>query len=295
MARGHRMGAWFPAILGVLGAPPARAQAPTPPAPVIVLAGVLNADHDDSPAFTPDGKAFFFDRTIGHDKFIMVSRRSGGHWSRPETAPFSGRWLDQDPVVSPDGTYLVFSSNRPVPGGDSVVFVQDGKEYRGANLWRVDRRGDGWGAPVWLGPRVNGSTLVVAPSIAGNGALYFIQRLGGAMHIYRSAYRSGTYQPAVRVALGDTAQPTHDPAVAPDESFLVFDYGKGEKSLGRLSIAFREGDHWSAPRDLGNEANRDAPWGAHLSPDHRTVYVTGNTHVWSLSLTPWLGGSGHGR
>lgn len=270
-------------ILGVLGVAPMQGQVPSA-TPVIVMDGILNAEHDDSPAFTPDGKTFYFDRTIGHDKSIMASHWEAGHWSAPVTVPFSGRWLDQDPAVSPDGSYLVFSSNRPVPGGDSVVFEQDGKKYRGANLWRVDRQGDGWGTPIWLGPGVNGSNLVVAPSVAANGAVYFIQRLGGAMHIYRSEFRNGAYLPATRVALGDSTQPTHDPAIAPDESFLVFDYGKGDGNLGRLSIAFREGDHWSAPQDLGDEINKDAPWGAHLSPDHRTVYVTGNTHIWSLSL-----------
>lgn len=282
-----RRGEWFIAILlGVCLVAPARGQAPAP-VPV-TLDSILSADHDDSPAFTPDGQTFFFDRTIERNKSIMVSHRTKGRWTRPETVPFSGRWLDQDPALSPDGSYLIFSSNRPVPGGDSVVFEQDGKQYRGANLWRVDRRGSGWGAPVWLGRGVNGSSLVVAPSVAANGTVYFIQRRGGAMHIYRSEYRKGEYLPGVRVALGDSAQPTHDPAIAPDESFLVFDYGKGEGNLGRLSIVFREGDHWGTPRDLGDEVNRDAPWGAHLSPDHRTVYVTGNTHIWSLSLAPWL-------
>lgn len=283
------------AVLAVLmlaaGAVSATAQAVSPAPVIVTLDSILNPDHDDSPAFTPDGQMFFFDRTVDHNKVILVSRRVNGRWTQPETAPFSGRWLDQDPVVSPDGTFLVFSSNRPITGhGDSVVFEQDGKAYRGANLWRVDRRAKGWGTPVWLGSGVNGTSLVVAPSVAANGALYFIRRLDGAMHIFRSEYRDGSYLPAVRVDLGDPAQPTHDPAIAPDESFMVFDYGKGENSLGRLCIAFREGNHWSAPEDLGDAVNGDAPWGAHLSPDHGTVYVTGNTHIWRLSLAPWLSG-----
>ena len=290
MSHANHRKRWLSLALGLCGAAPLRAQDHRPAPPVIVtLDGILNAEHDDSPALTPDGNTVFFDRTIDRAKSIMMSHRSGGRWTPPETAPFSGRWLDQDPAVSPDGSFLVFSSNRPVSeNGDSVIFREGGKEYRGANLWKIERHGNGWGPPVWLGPAVNGGTLVVAPSIAANGALYFIQRLGGAMHIFRSEYRNGAYLPAVRVALGDSAQPTHDPAVAPDESFLVFDYGKGANTLGRLSIAYREGDHWSAPHDLGDDVNRDSPWGAHLSPDHRTVYVTGSTHIWSYSLEPWL-------
>lgn len=279
---------WVSLGLGLSSVVPLHAQIPKPGAPVIVtFDGILTPDRDDSPALAPDGKTVFFNRTIDRTKSIMISRRSGGRWTPPEPAPFSGRWLDQDPAVSPDGSFLVFSSNRPVSGqNDSVVFREGGKEYRGANLWKVERHGDGWGTPVWLGPAVNGGTLVVAPSIAANGALYFIQRVDGAMHIFRSAYQHGAYLPAVRVALGDSTQPTHDPAVAPDESFLVFDYGKSTNGLGRLCIAYREGDHWSAPHDLGDEVNRDNPWGTHLGPDHRTVYVTGSTNTWSFSLAP---------
>lgn len=262
--------------------------APAPSA--VTLDGVLDANTDDTPAFTPDGATAFFDRTAQHTKTIVMTRQVSGRWTAAVTAPFSGQWLDQDPALAPDGSYLVFSSNRPVHGdGQPVVFTDDsGKAYRGANLWKVARQGDGWGTPEWLGPAVNTTTLVVAPSVAKDGSLYFIQREQGAMHIFRSEFQDGKYLPAQLQVLGDTALPTHDPAIAPDGSFLVFDYGRSTGGLGRLSIAFRQGDGWSAPRDLGDAANGDAPWGAHLGPDARTLYFTGNTHIWRLSLTPWL-------
>ncbi|MGH7532386.1 MAG: hypothetical protein ACREL4_03745 [Gemmatimonadales bacterium] len=262
----------------------------TPAPTAVTLDGVLDANTDDTPAFTPDGATAFFDRTAGHNKTIMMTRLIHGRWSAAVTAPFSGTWLDQDPALAPDGSYLVFSSNRPVHGDSTpVVFVNDsGKSYRGANLWKVARTTDGWGTPEWLGPAVNTTTLVVAPSVAADGSVYFIQRYPGAMHIYRSELRDGKYLPAELLPLGNTALPTHDPAIAPDQSFLIFDYGRTTNGLGRLSIAFRKGQGWSAPQDLGNAANQDAPWGAHLGPDHRTVYFTGNTHIWRLSLGPWL-------
>jgi WD40-like Beta Propeller Repeat len=37
-----------------------------------------------------------------------------GQWSRPEIAPFSGRYMDADPYVTSDGKQLFFISNRPV-------------------------------------------------------------------------------------------------------------------------------------------------------------------------------------
>jgi len=264
---------------------------PAVPRPV-ALDGILHADSDDTLAFTPDGATVFFDRSEGTHKTIMVSRRVGGRWTTPRVAGFSGRWFDQDPLVAPDGSYLLFDSDRPVrPGGQPLMqdyFV--GGHAPGSNLWRVDRQGDGWGKPVWLGPLINSDVFIDFASVAADGTLYFMRFDPEArvMHTWRSRYREGRYLPPERAGLGDPAVSTHDPAVAPDESFIVFDYGKVKGGLGRLCIAFREGDHWGRPIDLGNEVNRDLPWGAHLAPDGHTVYVTGQSGIRQLSLEPWL-------
>lgn len=253
------------------------------------LGGLLNDDTDDTVALTPGGDTVFFDRSIGNDKSIMIAHKLGGRWSTPQVAPFSGHWFDQDPVVAPDGSFMVFSSNRPIKaGGEPITQNLFGRPQPGGNLWRVARKGAGWGEAEWLGAAVNENSFTVFPSIAGDGSLYFIHWDQGAMHIYRSQYQDGRYQPPTRVVLGDPQVTTHDPAVALDESFILFDYGKTKPGLGRLSIAFKEGDHWSKPMDLGDTANQDQPWGPHLSPDHHTVYFNGTTHLWSFSLAPIL-------
>jgi hypothetical protein len=108
------------------------------------------------------------------------------------------------------------------------------------------------------------------------------------MHIWRSRYAGGKYLPPELVTIGNPAETLHDPAIAPDQSFIVFDSGRVKGGLGRLCIAFREGDHWSAPIDLGDAINKDLPWGAHLAPDGHTVYVTGQSGIWQISLDPWL-------
>jgi len=277
-------------VVSDVAAPPERAE--RAPAPRDVnLGGILKADSDDTPAFTPDGNTVFFDRTSGSHKFVMMAHRINGRWGAPEIAPFSGHGYDQNSVVAPDGSFLIFDSDRPISRtGNSLVQTFFGKPNPGSNLWRVDRKGAGWGEPVWLGAAVNDSAFIDFPSIVRDGSLYFLRWDQGAVHIFRSQYERGKYLQPQRVALGDPAVTTHDPAVAPDESFIVFDYGRVKNGLGRLCIAFREGDHWSKPLDFGDDINRDIPWGPHLSADHRTVFFTGATHIWSLSLTPWLPG-----
>lgn len=270
-----------------------HASAPTSAPKLMTLGGIIHADSDDTLAFTPDGNTVFFDRSDGPHKTILVSHKINGTWSAPQVASFSGQWFDQDPLVAPDGSYLLFDSDRPVtPGGKPLVqnYFGGGKTAPGANIWKVERKGDGWGEPVWLGPVVNNDAFIDFASLAADGTLYFLRWDVDAkiMRMWRSTYRDGAYLAPVSANVGDPAISIHDPAVAPDQSFIVFDYGKVKGGLGRLCIAFREGDHWSKPLDMGDAINKDIPWGPHLAPDGKTVYYTGQSGIWELSLAQWL-------
>jgi hypothetical protein len=292
-------------------------------APEIFAPGVVSGPaNEDSAAFSPDGHTVFFDRISWPNAVILESHKIGHAWSEPKIAPFSGQWLDHDPAMAPDGSFLVFTSNRPdTPGGKALDGVMaNGKVLHaaGGHLWRVERKGDGWGEPVRLPDAVNTSTRTYAPSVAADGSVYF-QRPGDDddFRLYRTQYRNGAYQAPELVALGDAAAHKLDPAVAPDESFIVFDAdyaGKGKPD--RLYIAFREGTGWGAPVDLGDAVNAGDPWGAHLGPDGHTLYFSSHRaekvsyprtreqaekdlarmqawdnaseNIWSVSLAPWL-------
>jgi hypothetical protein len=263
----------------------------------VTLGGIINQDSDDTLAFTPDGKTVFFDRSEGKRKTIMVSHRMKGRWSAPATASFSGKWFDQDPVIAPDGSYLLFNSDRPVrSGGEPLVQSYfSGGPAPGSNIWRVDRQGHGWGEPVWLGTSINSDVFIDFASIASDGTLYFMRwdAAANTMHFWRSRYRNGAYLAPEFVTLGDPKESLHDPAVAPDQSFIVFDSGKVKGGLGRICIAFRDGDHWGAPIDLGDKLNEELPWGAHLGPDGHTIYFTGKSGIQRFSVTPWRSSHRH--
>jgi hypothetical protein len=272
---------------------PFAARAAETVATPMTLDGIIHADSDDTLAFTPDGNTVFFDRSEGPHKTVMIAHRVNGRWAQPQVASFSGQWFDQDPLVAPDGSYLLFNTDRPVtPGGAPLTqnYFAGGKTAPGSNIWRVDRTADGWGKPVWLGPTINSDVFIDFAALAGDGTLYFIRwnKDEKAMHIWRAALKGGQYQTPERVIIGDANETLHDPAVAPDQSFIVFDYGKVKGGLGRLSIAFRDGDHWGKPIDMGDALNKDLPWGSHLAPDGHDVYVTGNSGIWKISLDQWL-------
>ena len=283
---------FFAGVAAVCLSPPVFAASAATLTSPMTLDGIIDANNDDTLAFTPDGNTVFFDRSKGPQKTIMVSHRVGGRWSQPGIAGFSGKWFDQDPLVAPDGTYLLFDSDRPVePAGQPLkqnYFV--GPPGPGSNIWRVDRTADGWGEPRRLGPTINNDVFIDFASLAGDGTLYFIRwnASAKAMHLWRASLRGGLYQAPERVILGDPSQSLHDPAVAADQSFIVFDYGKVKGGLGRLCIAFREGDHWGKPIDLGDALNKDLPWGAHLAPDGNAIYVTGQSGISRIPLAAWL-------
>jgi YVTN family beta-propeller protein len=119
-------------------------------------------------AFTPDGKTAYF---ASSDEFfpftrqatIYVSHLADGAWTAPEVAPFSGRYSDIDPFLSPDGRRLYFSSIRPVEG------VTRGD----LDIWMVERTVNGWGDPVRLGPEVNSTEDELYASTSARGTLYF--------------------------------------------------------------------------------------------------------------------------
>lgn len=278
------------------------------PTPTVFAPGVISSAGDEgSAAFMPDGSAVYFSRSVGEHYAIMVSRREGAGWSTPQAAPFSGHWLDTDVAMSPDGSFLVFGSNRPADGkGAPLDAVIDGKPYpgQGMNLWRVARRGNGWGEPERLPDTVNRCDREFAPSIGADGTLYYIGcAADGTTRLLRSTLSGGHYQAAEVVALGTDDMTIRDPAIARDGSFIVVSIKRSKMQGYRLAIAFATPQGWGTPQDLGDTVNSGShAMGAQLGPDGRTLYyssdrrIPGETadwnkqgdNLWQVSLAPWL-------
>jgi Tol biopolymer transport system component len=283
-------------------------------APTVFAPGVISSPaHDSAPAFTPDGHTVFFSRSSdGKHSSILVSHLEDGHWSSPVNASFSGQWNDMEPSMSPDGRFLVFISNRPkTVGGKPLDGFFNGRSFpeAGGNLWIVRHEGNAWTAPVRLPDSVNGNDSTFAPSVTADGTLYFMHPGNDPKHfqLFRAAYVNGTYLEPQPLPFSDGTVTDVDPAVAPDESFVVFSSGRAPARQIDLFIAFRDGGHWGTPIHLGNVVNSagsDAE--SRLGPDHRTLYFASNRltdaaadapradwdngkyNIWQVSLMPWL-------
>lgn len=291
--------------------------------PQVFAPGVISGPlHDSAPAFLPDGNTVYFSRSNGEQSTILVSHRRGADWSAPVVAPFSGQWNDLEPALAPDGSSMVFVSNRPAqPGGAPLLGTYQGRLQSGGNLWRMLRQGDSWGAPTRLPDTINSSTATFAPSIAADGSVYFMHPRPdtGKFRLFRSQYRNGTWEGSQPLPFSDGSVGDVDPAVAPDESFMVFGSGRMPGRGMDLFIVFRDHNEWGKPIWLGavvNSPGSDAE--ARLGVDHRTLYFSsertvpvhsprapeqaridtarqrawdnGKYNIWSISLAPWLDG-----
>src|ERR1043165_7102967 len=251
------------------------AQDSTQPAqPALFAPGVISTeDMELNAAFAPDGRTVYFTKRTPKAQLwtILVSTLKGSRWSTPRVAEFSGQYAGFDPFVSPDGSQLFFSSNRPAPG----------KVKNDFDIWVVKKTAAGWSTAASIGPDINTESQEFYPSVANNGTLYFSSnREGGkgSLDIYRSRLVNGKYSKPEN--LGDEINSKYsdgDPYIAPDESFLIFVSYNRPEGLGEgdLYISFNQNGHWTAAKNLGAPINSSAlEFCPNMSPDGKYFFFT---------------------
>lgn len=274
-------------------------------APKVFEPGVIStAASDAAITFSADGRVLLFERSVKGASIILESRHRGGRWTRPRVASFSGRWLDLEPALAPDGSYVIFVSNRPlVAGGPALDGYYAGSRHPGSGgaLWRANRVEGGWGEPYPLPPNVNVGTSTYEPSLAANGDLYF-QRAdasGGRFQLYVARRTSSGYEDASRLDLhGGEQSSDMDPAIARDGSYLLFASDRASRE-NRLFIAFMAGNGWTAPTQLGKDVNGEGSVGdPRIGPEADRLYFTsrrlaefkGRPAADLASMTAWNSG-----
>lgn len=285
--------------------------------------GVISGPAADyAPTFSPDCRTVYFTVGSAVDAFIMVSQFEGKAWLPPRIADFSGRWQDLEPALSPDGSYMVFASNRPAHEPGKALRAQyEGGMQDGGNLWRVDRQGSRWSAPRRLPDIVNASDALFTPSIARNNSLYFMKAspATGRFQIYRAPFKDGAYQQPEKLPFSDEQWDNVDPVVAPDESFLVFASNRPptRPSDSDLFIVFRKNGKWGTPEHLAEPLNGPTKEiEPRLAPDGHTLFFSsrrvvpphfprtaaeasaaleqverwnnGGNNIWSADLSAWF-------
>lgn len=278
-------------VLVLPGSGLAQEVRPAGPARLFAPGVISTAESDDLHiAFTPDGRTAYFVRRPPGGRFaIHVSHLDDdGVWSPPAVAPFSGRFSDQEPFVSPDGRRLHFTSDRPLEGTEPVG---------GRNAWVMDASAHGWSEPRRLEapirverPDVDGLGRfwgqARGPVEAADGSLYFwAERPGSLGHtdIYRARRTDdGWSEPQNLGSPISSERYETAAAVAPDGRWIVFGRDEAEDGLGLgdLYLAYRTGSGWTRPRNLGPWVNSAAfDFSPRISADGRYLFFSSNRAV----------------
>lgn len=129
--------------------------------------GALNTENDEGiVSFSPDGQTMYLTvakRSPNADTSVEIytSQRSDATWSEPQKFEITADTLSAygHPAVSPDGTYLYFTSD--MPGG-----------YGGKDIWRINLK-ERSGSLENLGEQINTSGDEMFPYLRTDSVLYF--------------------------------------------------------------------------------------------------------------------------
>jgi len=218
--------------------------------------------------FHPNGKEFYF--TMDNRGTIMLSKMIDGKWTKPIPVPIPSQYRKVGPFITRDGSRLYYSSNRPAKESDSPT--------RNMDMWYLERDGDTWGAPIYLGSEVNSeSTADWFPTISDNGRLYFFRyRKNGSGDIFYSEKKNDKYQEAVFVeGIENNKYHNYDPFIAPDESYIIF-ASRRPDGLGQddLYICYRDdAGKWSKAKNMGSGINsKKSEYAPLLTPDGKYLF-----------------------
>ncbi len=220
--------------------------------------------------FTEDGKEYYYGVTAAKDwnyDTILCTRVLPDGKTVTETPSFVKNFQFKkskvigEPILSPDGKQLFFVANNP------------------PDIWVATRtENKEWGEAKELPAPINSNEAEWSPYVSADGSLYFCSmRNRGADHgrIYKCEKANGAYKEPELLKGEINDDDVGDPAVSPDEKYIVFaSPKKGGRGGLDLYVSFRRPNGtWSKGFNLGSKVNTAAEeLGPRISPDGKYLF-----------------------
>lgn len=245
--------------------------------PRMVAPGIIStAGFEGHASVTPDGQEMYYaiySNDHGYST-IAYATQLQGEWTNPQIAPFSGRWSDGSPALSPDGKRLYFSSKRPLPGRDTI---------NSSDLWYVERNtlGDPWGQPKHLEDGINTAHYEFSPSVDQEGNLYFCSNRPGGfgdLDVYYAAKSTKGW--AAPVLLNEAINSQYhegNVGVSPDGQWLftMIQHKPGDLGYDDIHYAYKRNGNWLPSRNIGAIVNTYTyDFSPKVSPDGKVLYFS---------------------
>ena len=168
----------IPGLVAMLAAMTGARVSPPPflSEPEMIGPGVIStADDEYAGSLTPDGNTIYYNKSVPAHNAVHRRRLAPGERQVVDTviAPWSGRYSDTDPEVSPDGRTIYFASDRPV--GNVIRHDYD--------IWKVELQPDGSGPHRFISPRRSTATPTNTwRRVTSDGAIYVSSFSGRSHH-----------------------------------------------------------------------------------------------------------------
>ena len=233
----------FPVLKG-----PYLGQKPPGITPETFAPGIISTagSNEFCASFSSDGREFYFNRGMT----IMVSRLQKEGWTAPEPAAFNGNYRNHEAHLAFDNERMFFGGSRPP------------QSY---GIWLTERSTTGWSEPrrMWDGMYVTS---------AKNGNIYFGVEFPPPAHIVMTKLADTGYVSLIKQEI-KFADPDLEnksifhPAIAPDESFIIFDDNEG------LFVSFRKDDgSWGDVISLSEILKEPTATISFVTPDGRYLF-----------------------
>lgn len=183
--------------------------------------GVEGQSIDGEVSFTPDGSQVYFQSTREGNTGLVAIDPTDDYLdiyvadvvdgvpgvARNVGEPVNSSSPDGEHALSPDGTRLYITSNRPGSVG-------------GTDIWVAEKTGDAWGEPVALPAPINTDANELQPAFAADDpdTMYFVSDRTGEATIYRSTFADGAWSEPEVVVTGYVGEPS----LVADGSVLYF-------------------------------------------------------------------------
>jgi len=224
--------------------------------PKVFESGIISNNGVFGFTLSPDSKTALWVSSNGkRDTLkIMESRKINGKWSTPVVAPFStsnGEWKDIDPIFSPDGTTVLFQSNRNTGRSASRTDF---------DIWAVDFNNRSWGKPYNIGDLINTEASESYASMTIDKTIYFMKDNPdgiGKSDIYISEYKDGKYQTPQNIGFPiNTNERESNPFISSNGDYIIY-FSSDPKGFGDvdLMISTKKNGNWTTPKNLGKSIN----------------------------------------
>jgi hypothetical protein len=232
------------------------------------------------PTGTPDGDIIFTRHGVDlTQQTLMIAKPSAEGWGDPVVFGRDGEYSDRSPAVTPDGSTLIFASNR------SRVGDEESERYA---LWIMRRSGAGsWGQAMLVEFEGGWEHDARQPSITTDGTLYFSSSTPDG-HGEGDIYVATHISPGRWGAPRNLGEPINSPGdehgayVAPDGSYMTLTSAhqrRGHVGGDDLYLSLPTEGGWSTPAALQLPVNTFGnEYGAWISPYDRYLYFTSDRY-----------------